>query len=186
MDTIGAELEAVMFRLGEGAERAMYRAALLAKRRAVQAIGEVVPFQPVDTGEMRRSYTVDRVPGGAVLENTAPHAAIQEYGTRPFTPPMEPLVQWAIRKSRRAPQKKKKRGQRRARGKAAGQPKHEGAANSKRKANQLEAAKALARRAWVSIRARGVRPKGFHAAASKDFGKITHEALLHELRKVTQ
>ena len=158
------DLLVIVDELGEAAETAMFRAAVRGKARAVEAIGEVAGsplsrarFNPVDTGEMRRSYVVRRIAGGAVLENVAPHAAHQEHGTRPFTPPIRPLERWAERKLRGS--------MRAGRGRA-------------------KQARAMARAVRRAIQKRGIIPKSFHTAASQDFGRFTEEELLRELRKV--
>ena len=92
--------------LGGAAVKAMREAAYVGKARPVQSIDEVPQFNsdvktpPVDLGQMRSSYKVDRVADGAILENVAPHAAHQEFGTRPFIAPMGVLQAWAERKVR--------------------------------------------------------------------------------------
>ena len=143
-------LEAIDHEIAKHAVLAMRRAAVIAKARAVRAIGETTPHVPVDLGEMRRSYMVIPLPNGARLENVAPHAAIQEYGTKPFSAPTAPLLAWAKRRAR----------------------------------GTKGTAKALARKAWSSIKRFGIKPKGFHARASQDFAGITAKAMAHEMKKV--
>ena len=159
LDTIGAELERVGQRLGAAVQRGMYGAAERCRQRVVQAIDETKPHPPVDTGELKRSFKVVPVRGGAVLESGAPHAAHQEFGTRPFTPPFDPIYYWAQRKLR---------GARRA-----------------RKKGRAREARQMARRVWRKIRREGITPKRFYARASRDFDRLTYVALQRELRRVT-
>jgi hypothetical protein len=58
----------------------------------------VMDNSPVDTGLYQASWDTRLVgPGEAHLGNTAPHAPIIEYGARPHTPPLGPLLAWAKR-----------------------------------------------------------------------------------------
>ena len=68
--------------------------------RIVQQIISSENPQPVDRGTYRRSFQVDDVPGGAVMYNFAPHAAIIEEGRRPGArmPPVEAIFSWVVRK----------------------------------------------------------------------------------------
>lgn len=52
---------------------------------------------PIDTGQYAASWDVEALPDHAVIGNYAPHAPIIEYGARPFTPPIAPLLAWAKR-----------------------------------------------------------------------------------------
>jgi len=118
----------------------------------VENIRSAEPRPAVDTGELLRSEKVTHRPDGAVVENTAPHAAVMEHGARPFTPPMAPLLAWAARKSRGSTRPGKKR---------------------------ENAAKLLARRAWVAIRRRGIEGRHFHEKALKHVPRV----LESEVRK---
>lgn len=62
-----------------------------------RAIPLLVARSPVDTGLYAQSwgFTVDEKK--AVIGNWAPQAAIIEYGARPFSPPLAPLLAWAKR-----------------------------------------------------------------------------------------
>lgn len=132
------------------AEEAMFIAAHLTRNESVRQIGLVEPFVPVDTGLMRGSYRVERVAGGAVVENTAPHAAVMEYGRKPGNAPWRPLFEWAMRKSRgsTAPGE--------SREKAAGR---------------------LAAAAQRAIKRRGIIGRGFHEAAIRQSGEFLRRAL---------
>jgi hypothetical protein len=76
--------------------------ALQSQQAAVaNAITHAVPLlvasSPVDTGLYAQSwdFTIDE--HSAVLGNYAPYAPIIEFGARPFTPPLGPLLAWAKR-----------------------------------------------------------------------------------------
>jgi hypothetical protein len=62
-----------------------------------RSIPDLVRASPVDTGLYAASwdFTVDEE--RVVLGNYAPHAPIIEFGARPFTPPLKPLLEWAKR-----------------------------------------------------------------------------------------
>jgi hypothetical protein len=57
----------------------------------------LVENSPVDTGLFAQSWSLDVDEKRAILGNTAPHAPIIEFGARPFTPPLAPLLEWARR-----------------------------------------------------------------------------------------
>ena len=89
-------------KLPKTAERAMVRglrsAALRTQGQVVVEIDTAKPYPAVDRGTLRRSVGVDNHPDGALLSVDAPYAAAMEYGTRPFFPPLAPLVEWVKRK----------------------------------------------------------------------------------------
>lgn len=64
----------------------------------VEEIDKAVPYPAVNTGNMRQSARAGNTPTGAFVEVDAPQAAPINYGTRPFNPPLAPLVAWAVRK----------------------------------------------------------------------------------------
>lgn len=57
----------------------------------------LVKSSPVDTGLYAQSWDLILTEKNALLGNYAPHAAIIEFGARPFTPPLKPLLDWARR-----------------------------------------------------------------------------------------
>lgn len=63
----------------------------------VEAIPYLVAQSPVDTGLYAQSWNFSEEEGKVILGNYAPHAAVIEYGARPFTPPLDPLLAWAKR-----------------------------------------------------------------------------------------
>lgn len=143
----------------DAALRALRRAARLCQAEAVRAIGEVRPYVPVDTGELRRSYVVTDLPDGATLENTAPHAAFMEFGTRPHWAPLSALEAWAERKMR-------------------------GKIKSRAARVGSEAVKLFARAAQRAIAKRGTAPRGFHAKASQKFPGIVEAEVRAAIAKV--
>jgi hypothetical protein len=68
--------------------------------RVVQQLISQESPKPVDRGTYRRSFQVDDIPGGSVLYNFAPHAAIIEEGRRPGArmPPVGAIYDWVKRK----------------------------------------------------------------------------------------
>jgi hypothetical protein len=62
-----------------------------------QSIPELVKASPVDTGQYAASWDFTVEENSVILGNYAPHAPIIEYGARPFTPPIGPLLAWAKR-----------------------------------------------------------------------------------------
>jgi hypothetical protein len=72
------------------------------KHAALRGITDSLPMMaersPVDTGHYANSWEVVETDDAIYFGNTAPHAAIIEYGARPFTPPLAPLLAWAKRK----------------------------------------------------------------------------------------
>lgn len=63
----------------------------------VRSIPLLVEKSPVDTGLYAQSWGFEKKEWGAILGNYAPYAGIIEYGARPFTPPIGPLLGWAKR-----------------------------------------------------------------------------------------
>ena len=57
----------------------------------------LVKNSPVDTGLYAQSWDLILTEKSALLGNYAPHAAIIEFGARPFKPPLKPLLDWARR-----------------------------------------------------------------------------------------
>ena len=72
------------------------------KRKAVasgiaQSIPDLVAASPVDTGLYAASWDMTVLEKSVILGNYAPYAGVIEYGARPFTPPLGPLLAWAKR-----------------------------------------------------------------------------------------
>lgn len=62
-----------------------------------RSIPELVRQSPVDTGQYASSWNMKREKHAVTVGNFAPHAPIIEYGSRPFKPPIKPLLDWAKR-----------------------------------------------------------------------------------------
>lgn len=134
------------------ARLAMRTAAELMRTEAIVQIHATRPFPPIDTSQMERGYIVEPSLNGFVLENTAPHAAHMEYGTRPGTwVPLGALYRWAERKLRGL---------------------------HRRGPGRTRAAFAMARGAQLAIHARGLRARGFHERAAKKSGEFIRRAVL--------
>lgn len=69
----------------------------------VKSIDKHKPFPVVDRGMMRNSVQMEVLEQGAHVFVGAPYANAQEHGTRPFFPPLAPLVAWAERKGHEDP-----------------------------------------------------------------------------------
>lgn len=84
--------------LNTSATRAFQNAASRLEGEVVVQISTASPYPAVDTGHMRQSVTKTNLPNGAEVTVDAPYSASIEFGTRPFTPPLRPLIEWASRK----------------------------------------------------------------------------------------
>lgn len=62
-----------------------------------RSIQILVASSPVDTGLFAQSWHFSVDETSAIIGNYAPHAPIIEFGARPFTPPIAPLLAWAKR-----------------------------------------------------------------------------------------
>lgn len=77
------------------------RAALeVAQQSLRDAVIETNRAGAVDQGFFKLSWGARPIPQGAVVENTAPYAAVLEYGRRPGRPgpPLQPIIEWVHRK----------------------------------------------------------------------------------------
>jgi hypothetical protein len=68
-----------------------------AAKGVARSIPDLVAASPVDTGLYAQSWDMRVDEMAVILGNYAPHAPIIEYGARPFTPPLGPLLAWAKR-----------------------------------------------------------------------------------------
>jgi hypothetical protein len=78
------------------------KASLEKKQKAVasglaRSIPDLVAASPVDTGLYAQSWDFTMTERSGIIGNYAPYAGIIEYGTRPFWPPLAPLLEWAKR-----------------------------------------------------------------------------------------
>lgn len=75
----------------------------LAKKRSAviagiaRSIPDLVQASPVDTGLYANSWSFTAHETSVIVGNSAPYAGIIEYGARPHTPPIGPLLSWAKR-----------------------------------------------------------------------------------------
>lgn len=67
------------------------------ERGIINSIPKLVEDSPVDTGEYARSWNYEKTKDAIKVGNFAPHAAVIEFGARPFKPPLKPLLAWAKR-----------------------------------------------------------------------------------------
>lgn len=66
----------------------------------LKSVQEFTRVSPVDTGLYASSWSVQKQESEKQVSfgNTAPHAYHIEVGSSPFTPPIQPLIEWASRK----------------------------------------------------------------------------------------
>lgn len=64
----------------------------------VSEIDTTQPYAPVNTGTLKHSVRSTPTDQGAILSVDAPYASFVERGTRPFSPPLAPLADWAMDK----------------------------------------------------------------------------------------
>lgn len=83
--------------LGDFTKASLEEQRLATVRGIANSIPDLVKNSPVDTGLYAQSWGFTSTEQSAILGNTAPHAPIIEYGARPFTPPIKPLLEWAKR-----------------------------------------------------------------------------------------
>ena len=62
-----------------------------------RSINDLIDASPVDTGQYASSWDFTETESSIILGNYAPQAAVIEFGARPFTPPIGPLLSWAKR-----------------------------------------------------------------------------------------
>lgn len=67
---------------------------------AVNAIPRLVEATPIDTGLAASSWDLEATKELIRIGNTAPHFPVLEFGSRPHTPPIGPLLAWAKRQLR--------------------------------------------------------------------------------------
>lgn len=100
LEDLPAELRARLEQFEEAGVRALRRAARRGLGVVQRTIAATAPYAPVDSAQYRRGWTVSNVADGAVVFNPVPYAPVIEEGSRPHTPPIGPLLEWARRKLR--------------------------------------------------------------------------------------
>ncbi len=97
-----SEFQRILTKLAPELEGACIRGlragALYLERTVKVEIQQTQPYAPIDRGELINSVDTTFVPDGAIVSVDAPHAAIMEYGARPFRPPLAPILEWVKRK----------------------------------------------------------------------------------------
>ncbi len=68
------------------------------KQVAIDFSGELAKEMPVDRGRLRQSRQVIETKDGVNVAINAKYASAVNFGTRPYTPPLEPILNWAERK----------------------------------------------------------------------------------------
>lgn len=182
----------------DGGVAAMRRAAMESRGIVVRAVDATKPHAPVNTGEYKQRWAVAAVRDGANLYNDAPHAAVIETGAKPYTPPFDPLLQWARQKLRgssaaalavvTAARKRTRSKSVLGRQGVAGRRKPSGGSKpwqpSAADDPKERAARAMAFAAWLNARA-GRRKGAFVLKRSRpDMERAVERALEAELRKV--
>lgn len=74
-----------------------YHAALI--RAAQEGVRILRSVLPIDQGDLRKETHLEMEGASPVIVEDQPYAAAQEVGTRPFTPPLDPLIAWARRQA---------------------------------------------------------------------------------------
>lgn len=85
-DSIGAAMSAI----NRDVKRKEARLRTAVRRAAKATVPGVIKNMPVAFGGLKSSVHIE---GSSVVVD-APHAAAQEFGSRPHTPPLAPLVAW--------------------------------------------------------------------------------------------
>jgi hypothetical protein len=83
--------------LGDFSKRSLKEQRQAVAGGIARSIPDLVAASPVDTGLYASSWDFTVDDEKAIIGNYAPYAGIIEYGARPFTPPIAPLLQWAHR-----------------------------------------------------------------------------------------
>jgi hypothetical protein len=98
LEQFAAELGGLPDELEGAIVRGLRSAAARGVSDVVESIQTTSPHAAVDTGALARSVEHSSLPRGGRINVDAPHAAPIENGTRPFWPPLQPLIDWAGRK----------------------------------------------------------------------------------------
>lgn len=84
-------------KLGEFAEHSLAEKKKAVVRGVARSIPDLVRASPVDTGLYAASWDFTETENSVILGNHAPYAGVIEFGARPYTPPIAPLLAWAKR-----------------------------------------------------------------------------------------
>lgn len=83
--------------LGEAVEKNIAATKAGVASGCYRSLPDLVQHSPVDTGQYAQSWDVVVTDLEVTIGNFAPHAGVIEFGARPFTPPIKPLLEWAKR-----------------------------------------------------------------------------------------
>jgi hypothetical protein len=182
-------------RTREAIVRGTREAAFKAISVVQQEIDTADPRPLVNTAALRNSWSVTKVPKGWELKSSTPkRAAVMEFGARPHTPPLGPLLQWAkvkIRKGGVLRSRARERHERRRQG-IVGRPSHSrpstvfGAQRRGRtRGTRMDnAAMQLARAAQMAISRRGIAARDYYTKASLRFGGLIRDSVAAEIARV--
>jgi hypothetical protein len=92
---LGPAVRTLARQFDAGVIRALRKTARYGATQAVKVSAKSKPYRPRATGTYERSFTVIKVPDGAVLTNTARHSIFVEVGRRPGKrPPLKSIIEW--------------------------------------------------------------------------------------------
>lgn len=94
-DRIGAVLE----HLEAEREERVFAAVLEAAHAGVPVLVEAAPRTPGGGPHLNQTIRAEAIPRGAELLVDAPYAAFVERGTRPHWAPIQPLVDWVMKRA---------------------------------------------------------------------------------------
>lgn len=98
MEAFAKELSGLPARLEGSIILGLRSAAARGVTEIVEQINTAKPYPAVDRGQLASSVEYTSLQKGGRISVDAPHAGPMETGTRPFWPPLQPLIDWAQRK----------------------------------------------------------------------------------------
>ena len=161
--------------------KAMFSAATRGMKRSVLLTSKG-DRKPVDRGAYRRGWRVRRHPDGAVLYNPVSYAPIVEAGSRPHWAPLQPLIEWVVRKGLSGGKARSSE----ILVKRAGRMNKQGrlTKGAQRSGMRLFEAVEIARRIRFKIAKKGTKGHWILKRASRRFKKYIHEEIKSELRRI--
>jgi hypothetical protein len=92
---LGPAVRTLAKQFDNGVITALRKTARYGATQAVRMSATSKPYRPRATGTYERSFTVIKVPDGAILTNMARHSIFVEVGRRPGKrPPLKPIIEW--------------------------------------------------------------------------------------------
>lgn len=98
LSTFAAIVQATPDKLTAATLAAVRKSALRLQVFVEDSIRNNTPHALVDRGKLVASVVVIPTATGAIVKVDSPYAAPLEYGSRPFMPPLQPLIDWVKRK----------------------------------------------------------------------------------------